>query len=166
MSDKLQLVDSSAMTLTKKGRQAKACRTLKGAFMSDNKSSKHQVIESGTQFEGVLHSEYPVLVGGQLKGEVVAPTLTLTNEGSVNGRVRVKQLKSLGSIGGEIDAESVELSGSVSDNTIIRAEALEVKLESEGNKQPVSFGSCELLIGDPAGRGKSNAAEQESVVSN
>jgi len=116
--------------------------------MSD-KTAK-QIVEAGTEFEGVLRSEAPVVVSGQLKGEVNAPALTLTNDGSVYGKVRVKQLKSSGSLGGQIDAESVELSGSVSDNTVIRSTSLEVKLEeSDDNRLHVSFGNCELYVGNP-----------------
>jgi cytoskeletal protein CcmA (bactofilin family) len=120
----------------------------KERFMSDN--TPKQTLEIGTEFEGVLRSEAPVVVSGQLKGEVNAPALTLTDDGSVFGRVKVQQLKSSGSLGGEIDAESVELSGSVSDNTVIRSASLEVKLEEAGgDKLQVTFGNCELHIGDP-----------------
>lgn len=119
--------------------------------MSDNKTEKQTIVENGTEFEGVMRSQCPVVVSGQVKGEVSAPTLTLTNDGSVYGKIKVKQLKSAGSLGGEIDAESVELSGTVSDNTVIRSAALEVKLqESGGNKLQVSFGNCELQVGDPS----------------
>ena len=126
--------------------------------MSETKMAKQTVVENGTSFEGVVRSECPIVVSGQLKGEVSAPTLTLTNEGSVQGKVKVKQLKSAGSLGGEIDADSVELSGSISDNTVIRSTSLEVKLnQSAGNKLQVSFGNCELQVGEPAAKSKSEA---------
>jgi cytoskeletal protein CcmA (bactofilin family) len=117
--------------------------------MSDNNAK--QIVEAGTEFEGVLRSQSPVIVSGQLRGEVNAPALTLTNDGSVIGKVKVNQLKSSGALGGEIDAESIELSGSVSDNTIIRSRSLEVRLEdSDGNNTHVTFGNCELYVGNPS----------------
>jgi len=133
--------------------------------MSDTKTVKQTIVESGTEFEGVVRSQCAIVVSGQVKGEVSAPTLTLKPEGTVRGKIKVSQLKSEGSLGGEIDAESVELSGSVSDDTVIRAAALEVKLnQSAGNKLRVSFGNCELQVGDPASKAKpeshSNKKEQ------
>ena len=126
--------------------------------MSDNKIAKQTVVENGTEFQGVLRSECPVVVSGKVKGEVSAPELTLTSDGHVQGKIKVKQLKSEGSLGGEIDAESVELSGSVSENTVIRSAALEVKLqESGGNRLQVSFGNCELQVGDPSKKSKSES---------
>jgi cytoskeletal protein CcmA (bactofilin family) len=126
--------------------------------MSENKSAKQTVVENGTEFEGVMRSECPIVVSGQVKGEVSAPALTLTNDGSVHGKIKVKQLKSQGSLGGEIDAESVELSGSVTDNTVIRSAALEVKLqETGGNRLQVSFGNCELQVGDASKKSKSES---------
>ena len=126
--------------------------------MSDNKTAKQTVVEHGTEFQGVMRSECPVVVSGKVKGEVSAPELTLTSEGNVQGKIKVKQLKSEGSLGGEIDAESVELSGSISDNTVIRSAALQVKLqESGGNKLQVSFGNCELQVGDASKKSKSES---------
>jgi cytoskeletal protein CcmA (bactofilin family) len=124
------------------------------AFMSE-KPVKQTIVEDGTEFEGVLRSKCAIVVSGQLKGEVSAPSLTLKPEGSVSGKIKVSQLKSEGSLGGEIDAESVELSGTVSDDTVIRAAALEVKLnQSGGSKLKVSFGNCELQVGEPSSKSK------------
>jgi cytoskeletal protein CcmA (bactofilin family) len=125
-------------------------RALKRKAGMSNNTAK-QIVEAGTEFEGVLRSQSPVVVSGQLRGEVNAPALTLTHDGSVFGKVYVKQLKSSGTLGGEIEAESVELSGCVSDNTIIRSRSLEVRLEeSDGNKTHVTFGNCELYVGNPS----------------
>ena len=119
--------------------------------MSENRSVTEQVVENGTEFQGILRSQFPVVVWGRLTGEVTAPTLTLKPEGSVHGKMTVTHLLSEGSLGGEIDAESVELSGSVSDDTVIRASAIEVKLNQSGDgKMRVSFGNCELQVGDLA----------------
>jgi cytoskeletal protein CcmA (bactofilin family) len=126
--------------------------------MSETKTVKQTIVENGTEFEGTVRSQCAIVVSGQLKGEVSAPTLTLTKEGRVHGKVKVSQLKSEGSLGGEIDADSVELSGSISDDTVIRAGSLEVKLsQSAGSKLQVSFGNCELNVGDPVVKGKTEA---------
>lgn len=123
---------------------------------------KQTIVENGTEFEGTVRSKCPIVVSGQLKGEVTAPTLTLTSEGSIYGKVKASTLKSEGSLGGEIEADSVELSGSISDDTVIRATALEVKLnQSAGNKLRVSFGNCELQVGDPATKAKSDTHNQK-----
>jgi len=123
--------------------------------MSENKTVKQTIVESGTEFEGIIRSQCPIVVSGILKGEVSAPTLTVTAEGSVHGKIKVSRLKAEGSLAGEIDAESVELSGSISDDTIIRATTLEVKLnQSAGRKLQVSFGNCELRVGESAMKAK------------
>jgi cytoskeletal protein CcmA (bactofilin family) len=135
--------------------------------MSDTKTVKQTIVESGTEFEGVVRSQCAIVVSGQVKGEITAPTLTLKPEGTVRGKIKVSQLKSEGSLGGEIDAESVELSGSVSDDTVIRAAALEVKLnQSAGNKLRVSFGNCELQVGDPAVKAKPEAHSNKKEQAN
>ena len=54
----------------------------------------------------------------------------------------------MGDIAGEYDADSVQLSGSVQDNTVIRAKTLEVKLSSEKGKMEVVFGNAKLSVGD------------------
>ena len=123
--------------------------------MSETKTVKQTIVEKGTEFEGVVRSQCDIVVSGQIKGDVTAPTLTLKPEGSVRGKVKVTTLKSEGSLGGEIEAESVELSGSVSDDTVIKAAALEVKLnQSAGSKLRVSFGNCDLQVGEPAAKAK------------
>ena len=126
--------------------------------MSETKTAKETIVESGTEIEGIVRSQCAITVSGNLKGEVSAPNLTVTAQGSVHGKVKVSRLKAEGSLAGEIDAESVELSGSISDNTIIRATALEVKLnQAAGRKLQVSFGNCELQVGQPAGKNKGEA---------
>jgi hypothetical protein len=41
----------------------------------------------------------------------------------------------------------VQLSGTIKDNTVIRAKSLEVKLSSANSKMQVVFGECELEVG-------------------
>ncbi|MBI4851527.1 MAG: polymer-forming cytoskeletal protein [Acidobacteria bacterium] len=116
--------------------------------MSD--SPKQTILEDGTEFDGSVKSKCPITVSGKLKGEVSAPSLTITSSGSVHGQVRVSHLKSQGELSGEIDAENVELAGKVNDQTTIRATSLEVTLNQPGNKLQVTFGNCELQVGDKA----------------
>ena len=119
--------------------------------MSENPTIKHTVLEEGTEIDGSIRSQCPITVSGKLKGDVSAPSLTITESGSVYGQVKVSELKSQGEIAGQIDAESVELSGHVSDQTTIRAASLQVKLNQNGNggKLQVTFGNCELQVGEP-----------------
>ena len=48
--------------------------------------------------------------------------------GTVSGQVKVTELRSEGTIGGEFDAENIHLAGTVKNNTVIKARSLEVKL--------------------------------------
>jgi len=111
-------------------------------------SPKQTIVEDGTEFDGSVRSKCPITVSGKLKGDVSAPSLTITPSGSVHGQVKVTHLKSQGELAGEIDAENVELAGKVNDQTTIRATSLEVTLNQPGNKLQVTFGNCELQVGD------------------
>src|SRR5262245_37456773 len=115
-------------------------------------AEKQTILEEGTEFDGVVKSKCAIMVSGQLKGQISAPALTITQSGMVNGKVKVSQLKSQGEISGEIDAESVELSGRVSDQTRISAKTIEVKLNQSNSKLQMTFGNCELNVGDKAGK--------------
>jgi cytoskeletal protein CcmA (bactofilin family) len=79
--------------------------------MSENSVLSQTVLEEGTEIDGSVRSKCPITVSGKLKGDVFAPSLTITQSGSVSGQVKVSEFKSEGDISGEIDAESVELSG-------------------------------------------------------
>ena len=119
--------------------------------MSENSVLSQTVLEEGTEIDGSIRSKCPITVSGKLKGDVCAPSLTITQSGSVSGQVKVSEFKSEGDISGEIEAESVELSGHVSDHTVIRASSLQVKLAQNGNnsKFHVTFGNCDLKVGEP-----------------
>jgi len=122
--------------------------------MSDVKSvvpatgDKKTLVEEGTQFKGSLSSSCPVVVRGRVEGEVSAPSLTVSASGAVHGKVKVDELRSQGEIAGEFDADIVQLSGGVKDNTIIRAKSLEVKLSPANGKLQVVFGECTLDVGE------------------
>ena len=76
-----------------------------------------------------------------------APALSVAPGGAVHGKVKVGEIRSQGELAGEFDADTVQLSGTVKDNTVIRAKSLEVKLNSANSKMQVIFGECELEVG-------------------
>src|SRR3954467_1164021 len=122
--------------------------------MSDPKGAgavgeKRTLVEEGTELKGSLTSTCPVLVRGRIEGEIKAPSLTVSVSGAVHGRAYVGQIKAEGELSGEFDADTVQLSGSVKDKTVIRAKSLEVKLATETGKLQVVFGECELAVGEP-----------------
>ena len=115
----------------------------------DESYGKTTVLEDGTEIDGSIKSKCPIIVSGKVRGEVAAPSLTIMDSGAVRGQIKVSQLHSQGEIAGQIDAESVELSGKVNDQTVIKANTLEVKLSQPGSgKLQVTFGNCELNVGD------------------
>ena len=128
---------------------------------------KRTLVEDGTSFSGSMTSTCPVVVKGRIEGEVEAPALSISQSGSVQGRAKVGQIQSEGAIAGEIDADSVNLSGSVMDNTVIKAKTLEVRLNApEDRKMQVTFGNCEISAGEapmddgqPGKRGKKKHSE-------
>lgn len=111
-------------------------------------ANKLTVVEEGTQFKGVLTSSCPIDVRGRVEGELQTPALTIGASGAVHGRAKVGQVHSQGEISGEFEAEKIQLSGVVRDNTVIRARSLDVKLCSERGKLEIVFGECELSVGD------------------
>ena len=108
---------------------------------------KQTIIEEGTEFDGSITSRCEILLSGTLKGELLAPALTVSPTGSVHGCVKVDELISEGEVSGEIDAQRVELSGKVSDETVIQAESLHVRLAEPQEGVCVRFGNCELRVG-------------------
>ena len=111
-------------------------------------SVKKTLVEEGTEFKGSIVSKCPVAVSGRVEGEVHAPSLTVATGGAVFGKMRVGQITSEGEIAGEVEAESVLLSGRVSNNTIIRTKTLEVKPVAEAAALRVTFGDCVLEVGE------------------
>jgi len=114
---------------------------------SINPTSKRTVVEEGTHFTGNLSSTCPIDVRGRVEGDVQAPSLTVSARGAVHGHAKVGSVHSEGELSGEFEADTVELSGTVKDKTVIRARSLEVRLSSTKGQQ-VIFGDCELSVGD------------------
>ena len=113
-----------------------------------SETTKKTLVEEGTQFKGALSSSCPVEVKGRVEGDLDAPSLSVSTTGAVKGKVKVGELRSEGEIAGEFDAGTVQLSGTVKDNTVIRAKSLEVKLSASNGKLQVVFGECELSVGE------------------
>ena len=109
---------------------------------------KKTLVEEGTQFKGSLSSSCPIVVKGKIEGDVTAPSLQVSATGAVHGKVKVGEMQSEGELAGEFDADTVQLSGSVKDKTVVRAKSLEVKLTPVAGKMQVVFGECTLDVGD------------------
>ena len=110
-------------------------------------NGRKTLVEEGTQFKGSLTSDCPIEVKGRVEGDLTAPALSVSTSGAVHGKVKVGEMKSQGELAGEFDADVVQLSGTVKDNTVIRAKSLEVKLSPDKGKRQVIFGECELEVG-------------------
>jgi cytoskeletal protein CcmA (bactofilin family) len=126
---------------------------------------KQTIIEDGTEFDGTIKSQCEIVLRGKLKGDVSAPALTVAPSGSVQGKVKVSRLKAEGEIAGDLEAESIQLSGRVSDQTVIRAKTLEVALTQPQGGLQVTFGNCDLHVGEKNARsqdrGKSSTSTKE-----
>jgi cytoskeletal protein CcmA (bactofilin family) len=109
---------------------------------------KTTLVEDGTEFKGSFTSKCPIVVRGRIEGDVAAPSLTVSPTGAVHGKAKVGQLHSEGEISGDFDADVIELSGKVKDNTVIRARSLNIKLSPDKGKMQVVFGECSLEVGD------------------
>jgi cytoskeletal protein CcmA (bactofilin family) len=118
-------------------------------------AEKQTLVEEGTQFKGTLSSSCSIMVRGKIEGDLNAPSLTVSPSGAVHGTVKVGSMRSEGELAGQFDADTIQLSGVVKDNTVIRAKSLSVKLEQTGDgKMQVTFGECALEVGDMPSREK------------
>jgi cytoskeletal protein CcmA (bactofilin family) len=97
------------------------------------------VVEEGTELNGTVTSNCPVVVRGKISGELSSPALTVAPSGTVAGKVRVGTILSSGEVSGEIEADHANLSGRIADDTVIRARTLEVKLSRVG-RMTLTFG--------------------------
>ena len=112
---------------------------------------KQTTIEEGSELKGTLHSRCEVVVHGVVDGDLTAPSVVVSQTGTVVGNVKADRIRSEGVLAGHVDADEVYLSGSVRSDTVIRARTLEVKLQRQHDKLEVTFGGCVLEVGaDPA----------------
>ena len=125
-------------------------------------TGKHTLVEEGTEFTGKMSSNVPIVVMGKVEGDVTGPVIHVTPSGVVSGTVKVKQLHSAGELAGEVEADTVEISGRVRDRTVIRARSLEVSLATSKGGMQVVFGECELAVGDEPNKEAAIAAATAS----
>jgi cytoskeletal protein CcmA (bactofilin family) len=125
-------------------------------------TGKHTLVEEGTEFTGKMSSSCPIVVMGKVEGDVTGPVIHVTPSGVVSGVVKVKQLRSDGELAGEVEADTVEISGRVRDRTMIRARSLEVSLSVQKGGMQVVFGECELAVGDEPNKEAAIAAAATS----
>ncbi|OYT70281.1 MAG: hypothetical protein CFK52_11470 [Chloracidobacterium sp. CP2_5A] len=112
-------------------------------------AEKLTTVEEGSEVTGTLKSTCGVTVSGKVSGELHAPTLMIAATGAVHGTVKVEKLHSQGEISGRIDADTIELSGRISDQTTITGRSIEVK-GSNGDQPTAIFGNCVIEVGvDP-----------------
>ena len=111
-------------------------------------TGKHTLVEEGTEFKGTMSSSCPIVVMGKVEGDVAGPVIHITPSGVVAGVVKVKELHSAGELAGEIEADTVQISGKVRDRTVIRARSLDVSINAAKGGMQVVFGECELAIGN------------------
>jgi Polymer-forming cytoskeletal len=105
-------------------------------------NGRKTLVDEGTRFKGSLSSECPVEVKGQIDGDLTAPTVVVTSTGAIRGTVKVVELHSQGELAGAFDTEVAKVSGTVKENTVIRAKSLELNLASRDGKLKVVFGEC------------------------
>ena len=127
-----------------------------------DQSGKRTTVEEGTQFKGSLSSSCPIVVKGRIDGDISAPSLSVSQTGSVHGKVKVGQIESQGELSGEFDADVIQLSGTIRDKTVVRAKALEVKLAPVSGKMQVVFGECVLDVGDLPSKEATSSSPRES----
>lgn len=125
-------------------------------------TGKHTLVEEGTEFKGTMSSSCPIVVMGKVEGDIAGPVIHVTPSGVVSGVVKVKQLRSDGELAGEVEADTVEISGRVRDRTVIRARSLEVSLSVAKGGMQVVFGECELAVGDEPNKEAAVAAALSS----
>ena len=102
-------------------------------------------------------------MSGAIDGELTAPAAVVTGSGRLHGKIRVEELTSEGQVAGDIEARTLKLSGQVNDKTRIRAQSLEVKLDSSGADQlQVTFGDATLEVGpEPSDETEDDTEEEE-----
>ncbi|HEY2903764.1 MAG TPA: polymer-forming cytoskeletal protein [Polyangia bacterium] len=108
---------------------------------------KKTIIEDGTTFKGTLSANCAVVVRGQVEGEINGPSLDVAESGTVDGQVKVTELRSKGQLTGTFEADDVVLCGRVRDETVIIAKTLEVAPPKSG-ALAVELFDCELQIGE------------------
>ena len=98
------------------------------------------IVQDGTDFRGNFTSKCPIVVNGRIQGEVKAPAVTVTDSGVLQGKVEAKTIACRGSVSGVLEADAIELSGDIAQNTIVRAQRLNLNIESTSGRIELAFG--------------------------
>jgi cytoskeletal protein CcmA (bactofilin family) len=132
--------------------------------MSTTDRPRHTLVEEGTELKGTMSSKVPIVVMGKVEGDLSGPSIEIARSGVVAGTVKVGELRSEGELAGDVVADTVFLSGRVRDNTVIKAATLEVKLATSSDGMEVTFGICELAVGDEPSKEAAIAAATSKPV--
>lgn len=142
-------------------------------------TARQTFVDEGSAFHGTFNSSRPIVVHGSIRGAVTAPEVTIAPLGAIVGVIKANRLVSSGTLSGTVDAAVVLLSGSVSRDTIVKAEQLDVNLHAERGRMEVTFGpprrdvlerraaaaaglSALLGVGTGAGESKSESRTRRS----
>ena len=106
---------------------------------SGSRAEPTTVVEEGTEFRGDFTSRCPVLVNGRIEGDVKAPTVTVTKSGALQGKVEAKTISCRGSVAGVLEADTIELSGAIARDTVVRAQRLNLNVESTSGRIELAF---------------------------
>jgi len=100
------------------------------------------IVQEGTHFRGQFTSSCPIIVNGQIEGDVKAPAVTVNISGALQGNVEAKTIACRGSVSGVLEADTIELSGTIARNTVVRAQRLKLNIESTSGRIELSFGQA------------------------
>ena len=103
------------------------------------------IVQEGTRFKGDFLSSCPIVVNGQIEGDVKAPSVTVTNSGALQGNVEAKTIACRGTVSGVLEADTIELSGAIAQNTVIRAQRLRLNIESTSGRIELAFGKAVII---------------------
>jgi cytoskeletal protein CcmA (bactofilin family) len=123
--------------------------------------SKQTTVEEGTEFKGTLQSLCQVVIRGTVEGDLKAPSVIVSETGTLIGNIQADCVQSGGVLAGRVNADEIYLSGSVRSDTVIRARTLEVKLARPDGRLEVTFGECVLDVGDDPSATTAEAARSE-----
>src|SRR5258706_15365470 len=88
------------------------------------------IVAEGTFFKGDFTSRCPMIVKGRIEGDVKAPSVTVTSSGALHGKVEAKTISCSGAVAGVLEADVIALSGAIARDTIVRAQRLNLDVES------------------------------------
>lgn len=105
-------------------------------------TEKRTLVEEGTKFKGSLTSTCAIVVQGSIEGDVEGPSVAVSKTGAVSGMIVAGALTSAGRIAGDFDVDTARVEGTVESNTVLRATALDLKLEAASGKLQLTFGQA------------------------